>query len=377
MRPTLLIRARRQRDVHREHGLADPRRLGRGVRRRAGVPRRQREPRAEPHALATTRATTSSRASSTAASSRARLERALQERQGARDLLRAAATSTSTSSRSSTTPAATAPATRCSGRSARCSRPRSAGATRSRASAATSSACCSRAARSRKRCAWPSSCARPSATSSSSGRSARSGSACSVGVVPITRRQRGRRVAAVGRRQRLRGGQGSGPQPRLQLPGERHRPDAPPARDAVGRAHQQRARGVALRAVPHDDPAAADGGAGRALRAAAAHEDEAGKIVSPGQLHRRGRALRPHAGDRPLGDRERAALAGVGGRRARAARAVLDQPVRPEPGRRQVPAVRDRPVPPAAASTPRRSASRSRRPRRSRASRRRTASSRR
>ena len=73
------------------------------------------------------------------------------------------------------------------------------------------------------------------------------------------RRQRGRGGAAVGGRQRLRGSQGGGPQPRLQLPGKRHRPDASPARDAVGRAHQQRARGVALRAVPDDHPAAAEG----------------------------------------------------------------------------------------------------------------------
>ena len=43
--------ARRQRDVHREHRLADPRRIGRGVGRRARVPRREREPRAEPQAV--------------------------------------------------------------------------------------------------------------------------------------------------------------------------------------------------------------------------------------------------------------------------------------------------------------------------------------
>ena len=86
------------------------------------------------------------------------------------------------------------------------------------------------------------------------------------------RRQRGRGGAALGGRQRLRGGQGGGPQSRLQLPGKRHRPDASPARDAVGRAHQQRARGVALRALPDDDPAAAEGGSGGALRAAAADD---------------------------------------------------------------------------------------------------------
>ena len=103
--------------------------------------------------------------------------------------------------------------------------------------------------------------------------------------------------------------------------------------------------------------------------------DEAGQDRLARQLHRRGRALRHHARDRPLGGRERAALAGVRGGRARAARAVLDQPLRPEPWRRQVPAVRDRPVPAAAASTPPRSASRSPRRRPSPASRRPTASS--
>ena len=73
-----------------------------------------------------------------------------------------------------------------------------------------------------------------------------------------------------------------GPQPRAQLRGERHRADAPPARDAVGRAHQRRARGRALRAVPHDDPAAA------ASTSTGAHyelllrmRDEAGRIVAP------------------------------------------------------------------------------------------------
>ncbi len=38
-------------------------------------------------------------------------------------------------------------------------------------------------------------------------------------------------------------------------------------------------------------------------------------------------------------------LARVGGRRTRTPGAVLDQPVRPEPRRREVPAVRHRPVP--------------------------------
>ena len=77
----------------------------------------------------------------------------------------------------STTPAATPQATRCWGRSARCSSPRSAGATRCRASAATNSACCWRAARSKRRCARPRCCARRCATSASSGKSACSSSA--------------------------------------------------------------------------------------------------------------------------------------------------------------------------------------------------------
>ena len=47
--------------------------------------------------------------------------------------------------------------------------------------------------------------------------------------------------------------------------------------------------------------------------------DESGQDRLAGQLHRRGRALRHHAGHRPLGDRERVALAGVGGGRAREA----------------------------------------------------------
>ena len=41
--------------------------------------------------------------------------------------------------------------------------------------------------------------------------------------------------------------------------------------------------------------------------------DESGRIVSPERLHRRGRALRHHAGDRPLGDRECIPLARLRG----------------------------------------------------------------
>ena len=84
-------------------------------------------------------------------------------------------------------------------------------------------------------------------------------------------RQRGRGLDPVGGRQRLRGGQGGRPQPRAQLRRERHRADAPPARDAVGGAHQCGAGRGPLRAVPHADPAAAASRDRRALRAAAAH----------------------------------------------------------------------------------------------------------
>ena len=96
------------------------------------------------------------------------------------------------------------------------------------------------------------------------------------------------------------------PQPRPQLRRERHRADAPAARDAVGGAHQRGARGGALRAVPHGDPAAAARRDRRALRAAAAHEGRERAHRRAERLHRRRRALRHHPGDRPLGDRERA-----------------------------------------------------------------------
>ena len=128
----------------------------------------------------------------------------------------------------------------------------------------------------------------------------------------------------------------------------------------------------------HDHPAAADArDRARTTSCCCACAMRPARIVVAGQLHRRRRALRHHAEHRPLGDRERVPLAGVRGRRAREARAVLDQPLGPEPGRRQVPALRHRSVPEAAAWMPPRSASRSPRPRRSRASRRPTASSRR
>ncbi len=73
--------------------------------------------------------------------------------------------------------------------------------------------------------------------------------------------------------------------------------------------------------------------------------DETGSLIAPGTFHRGRRALRPHDRDRSLGDPVGVPLARVGGRRARAAHALLDQPVGSELGRREVPAVRDRAVP--------------------------------
>ena len=59
-------------------------------------------------------------------------------------------------------------------------------------------------------------------------------------------------------------------------------------------------------------------GRGRALRAAAAHAGRERQDRGARPVHRRGRALRHHAAHRPLGHRQRVPLAGVGGGRARA-----------------------------------------------------------
>ena len=82
---------------------------------------------------------------------------------------------------------------------------------------------------------------------------------CSIGVVPITGDSEDVAALLSAADSACQAAKEARAQPRLQLPGKRHRPDAPPPRDAVGRAHQQRARGIPLRAVPHDDPAAAEG----------------------------------------------------------------------------------------------------------------------
>ena len=254
---------------------------------------------------------------------------------------------------------------------------RSAGATRSRVWAATNSASCSKPARSTKRCAPPK-CMREAVRNfrfTWEDRVFRLGA--SVGVVPIAADNEDVASIISAADSAVRRGEGSRPQPRAQFRRERHRAHAPPARDAMGRAHQLRAGRGPLRAVSHADPAAAARRARPALRIAAAHARRIGPHGVARQLHRRRRALCADAGDRSLGHRERVALAGLRGRRAREARHVLDQSVRPEPGRRQVPAVRHRAVPEERHRRARRSASRSPRPRRSRASRRRTASSRR
>ena len=97
--------------------------------------------------------------------------------------------------------------------------------------------------------------------------------------------ERGRRRAAVRRGQRLRGGQGKRPQSHLQLPGKRHRPDAPPPRDAVGGAHQQCARRRPLRDLPPGHPAAAEAAdQGLHYELLLRMRDEAGKIVAPDQF---------------------------------------------------------------------------------------------
>ncbi len=148
--------------------------------------------------------------------------------------------------------------------------------------------------RSTRRSSRPKRCARRSRTSVSSGRTAPSASA-PASAWCRSRRDRRRRSPADRGRQRLRRGQGSRAQPRPQLPGKRHRSDAPAPRDAVGRAHQQCAGGVSLRAVPHDHPAAAGARPGRALRTAAADARRERPDRGAGRVHRRGRALRHHA----------------------------------------------------------------------------------
>ena len=188
---------------------------------------------------------------------------------------------------------------------------------------------------------------------------------------------RRRGVAAVGRRQRVRGREGRGPQPRLQLPGKRHRPDEAAQGDAVGRAHQQRARREPLRAVPPDDPAAAEqcASTGAHYELLIRMRDEQGQLIAPGLFIAAAERYGLDDRDRPLGHRASVHVARLGGRRARAAVAVRDQPVGPEPRRREVPAVRHRAVPEERPLAARASASRSRRRRRSRATRKRIASS--
>ena len=93
----------------------------------------------------------------------------------------------------------------------------------------------------------------------------------SVGVVPIAADNEDVASIISAADQRLRRREGRRPQPRAQLRRERHRAHAPPARDAMGSAYQRGAGRGPLRAVSHDDPAAAARRARPALRIAAAH----------------------------------------------------------------------------------------------------------
>ena len=143
-------------------------------------------------------------------------------------------------------------------------------------------------------------------------------------------RERGRGFDPECRGQCLCRCQGSGPQSRAQLRRERHRSHAPAARDAMGGAHQQRARGITLRVVSPDHSAAAASGHRRALRIAAADARRKRQDRGARQFHRRSGTLRHHAEHRSLGDRKCLPLAGIRSGRARAARVVLNQPLRPD-----------------------------------------------
>jgi PAS domain S-box-containing protein len=101
-----------------------------------------------------------------------RMERALEERQGARDLLRPVLPRFGPVQDRQRHLRPQRRRCACSVRWARCSNPKSAGAIPSRAWAAMSSASCSKAARWMRRCARPRRCARRCAISSSPGRSA-------------------------------------------------------------------------------------------------------------------------------------------------------------------------------------------------------------
>ena len=104
----------------------------------------------------------------------------------------------------------------------------------------------------------------------------------SIGVVPITADNEDVASILSAADSACQAAKEGGPQPRAQLRGERHRADAPPPRDAVGGAHQRGARGGPLRAVPHDDPAAAERrDRARTTRCCCACATRPGKIVTP------------------------------------------------------------------------------------------------
>ena len=79
----------------------------------------------------------------------------------------------------------------------------------------------------------------------------------SIGVVPITADNEDVASILSAADSACQAAKEARPQPRPQLRRERHRAHAPPARDAVGGAHQRGARGGPFRALPHGHPAAA------------------------------------------------------------------------------------------------------------------------
>ena len=168
----------------------------------------------------------------------------------------------------------------------------------------------------------------------------------SIGVVPITAENEDVASILSAADSACAAAKEARPQPRPQLRRERHRAHAPAPRDAVGGAHQRGARGGPLRAVPHDDPAAADAPrparttsccCACAMRPAASSSPD--NFIAAAERY----GITPGI-DRWVIENAFRWLVSEADEREKL-RAVLDQPVRPEPRRRQVPALRDRPVP--------------------------------
>ena len=257
VRPMLLIR-RDGNELYVE-STAAPIRDGAGAvsRRRAGVPRRERESRELNRRLSyhASHDLLTGLVNRREFESRARA--GAEERQGARELLRAVLPRHRPVQDHQRHLRPLAPATRCSARSARCSSPRCAGATRWRVSAATSSASCSRAARWTKRCARPKRCARRCAISASPGKTACSASAQRRRGAD-RRGQRRRRLDPVGRRQRLRRRPRKAGRNRVHSFAENDIELMRRRREMQWAARINAAlEEGALRAVPHADPAAA------------------------------------------------------------------------------------------------------------------------